>query len=72
MGRLRFTSVQVVGCILCGLAYGFIYGAGPRRVWTDVVGDLLGGVLAAFMVVFLVKLIGCGWDAIFKRKKRSS
>lgn len=65
--RLRFTNGQIIGCCIGGSVFGLLYGGGHWQVWTDPIGDALGGVLVAFLLVFVVNLIGAVYVALFKR-----
>lgn len=66
---MKFTQGQVIGCIIGGAAWAVLYG-GAWKVWTDPIGDLIGGILAAFLLVSIVKLIGRGWKALFRKDGR--
>lgn len=55
---MKFTKAQKLSCFIVGPVLGLILpGREPWRLWTDVVGDLIGGILVVAIIIFVAKML---------------
>lgn len=54
---MKFTKAQKIACFIAGPVLALILPRDPWRLWTDIVGDLIGGILIVAIIIFVAKML---------------